>query len=62
LIGKEPNFPLKDKDSVARQEAAWALGELGDGRAIKPVMQVLADSKESKLQLSISRALTKIRR
>jgi hypothetical protein len=45
-----------------RVDAAWALGELGDGSAIKPMMQSLIDSKESKVQLSISRALTKIRR
>jgi HEAT repeat protein len=54
---------LKDQNQSGeiRVDAAWALGELGDVRAIEPMMQVLADSKESKLQLSISRALTKIR-
>jgi HEAT repeat protein len=34
---------LKDKNAVVRREAAWALGRLGDQRAVPALMQALKD-------------------
>lgn len=34
---------LKDKDETVRWRAAWALGEIGDARAVEPLIQALKD-------------------
>ncbi len=35
---------LKDDDKTVRQKAAWALGKIGDARAIKPLKQARGDT------------------
>ena len=37
---------LRDKDRIIRQDAANALGKIGDERAIEPLIKVLGDSNE----------------
>jgi HEAT repeat protein len=34
-----------EKDHNVRQSAAWSLGELGDGRAVEPLIEALDDRK-----------------
>ena len=38
---------LKDKDSDVREEAAEALGEIGDDRAVEPLTKALKDEDSS---------------
>jgi HEAT repeat protein len=37
---------LKDEDWRVRQKAAWALGYLGDPRALTPLRRALGDRRE----------------
>ncbi|MBP1929122.1 HEAT repeat protein [Methanolinea mesophila] len=37
---------LQDEDWRVRQKAAWALGYLGDPRALKPLQRALGDRRE----------------
>lgn len=49
-IGKPAVEPLihalEDEDWLVRQEAAWALGKIGDTRAVDPLIQALKDKHE----------------
>ena len=38
---------LKDANKSVRGRAAWALGELGDARAVEPLMEALKDESEN---------------
>jgi HEAT repeat protein len=50
---------LKDKDSDVRKNVAWALGEIGDARAVGALIEALRD-KDSKVRRSVAEALGKI--
>jgi HEAT repeat protein len=50
---------LKDEDSDVRKNVAWALGEIGDARAVGALIEALRD-KDSKVRRSVAEALGKI--
>ena len=51
---------LKDKDSNVREAAAEALGELGDKRAVKPLLTALKKDKDSNVRDAAAKALGKL--
>ena len=50
---------LKDKDIKVRPEAAWALGEIREKRALEPLLDALKDESLS-MRTSAANALKKI--
>ena len=45
----------------ARKSAAWALGEIGDAKAIKPLEELAQNDPESRIRQAAKEALAKIR-
>lgn len=52
---------LFDRDGSVRQRAAWALGELGDTKAIGDLLDRMNDEKDRGVKIQIVRALGKIK-
>jgi HEAT repeat protein len=50
---------LKDRDSPARGDAAWALGKIRDPRAVEPLIAALKDENPS-IQEDAEKALMQI--
>ena len=53
-------FELRDRHYAVRMKAAWALGMIGDKRAVEPLLQVIEEDKEKIVQDEASGALTHI--
>jgi HEAT repeat protein len=51
---------LKDKSKYLRKEAAWALGKIGDRRAVEPLIVALKDYYEEGLRKAAAEALGNI--
>ncbi len=51
---------LKDSDPKVRVQAAWALGKIGDARAVEPLSAALKDSHED-VREEAAEALEKIK-
>jgi len=51
---------LKDEDGKIRKDAAYALGEIGDPRAVEPLEEALGD-KYKYVREALEKALQKIK-
>jgi HEAT repeat protein len=50
---------LRDEDSYVRKSVAWALGKIGDSRAVEALIEALRD-EDSYVRASVAWALGKI--
>jgi HEAT repeat protein len=51
---------LRDNDCMARSVAAWALGKLGDRRAVEPLKELLGDGNAD-IRKAAAEALKRLR-
>ena len=47
VMVKKIGAAMKDRDKGVKKGAAVALGDIGDGRAVEPLIQALKDEDES---------------
>jgi HEAT repeat protein len=52
---------LQDESPEVRADAALALGEMGDARALSPLLQALGSDPDGQVQLSAAQALKKVK-
>ncbi|MBI4680189.1 MAG: HEAT repeat domain-containing protein [Nitrospirae bacterium] len=51
---------MEDEHPKVRENAAWALGEIKDERAVKPLMKIMFQDKNSDVKKSAAIARSKI--